>query len=53
MIPHFSDKKFEDVRRGLFLMGVNQKGCEVSEQIATKFEVNPQMLSILKNAKSI
>ena len=31
----------------------NPKGCEVVEHIATKVEVNPQMLSTLKNAESI
>ena len=39
------------VRR--FLLGINIKGYEVSELIATKVELNPRMLSTLKNAKSI
>ena len=31
----------------------NPKECVVAEHIATKFEVNPRMLSTLKNIKSI
>ena len=34
-------------------MDVNPKGYEVEEHIATKVEVNPRMLSTLKNAKYI
>ena len=42
------------VSRGVrLLLGGNPKGCAVAEHIATKFEVNPQMLSTLKNEKSI
>ena len=37
---------------GLILDG-NQKGGEVSEHIAAKVEVNPHMLSTLKNEESI
>ena len=33
------------------LLDGNPKGCEVSEHIATKFEVNTRMLSILKKRK--
>ena len=40
-------------RGGRLLMDRNPKGYEVTEHIATKFEVNPRMLSTLKNAKSI
>ena len=36
----------------LFLDG-NLKGYKVAENIATKFEVNPRMLSTLENAKFI
>ena len=36
-------------RGGFFLMGGNPKGCEVAENIATKVEVNPRILSTLKN----
>ena len=35
------------------LLDGNPKGYKVAEHIATKFEVNPQMLSTLKNEKSI
>ena len=31
----------------------NIKGYELADNIATKFEANPRMLSTLKNAKSI
>ena len=34
-------------------MDGNSKGYEVAEHIATKVEVNPRMLSTLKNAKTI
>ena len=34
-------------------MDRNPKGYEVEERIATKVEVNPWMLSTLKNTKSI
>ena len=40
-------------RGGRLLMDGNPRGCEVEEHIATKVEVNPQMLSTLKNAESI
>ena len=40
-------------RGGNLLLDSNPKGGEVSEHIATKFEVNTRMLSTLKNAKSI
>ena len=40
-------------RGGRLLLDGNPKGYEVSEHIATKVEVNPRMLSTLKNAKSI
>ena len=35
------------------IMDGNPKGYEVAEHISKKVEVNPQMLSILKNANSI
>ena len=35
------------------ILGRNTKGYEVAEHIDTKVEVNPQMISTLKNAKSI
>ena len=38
--------------RSLLMYG-NPKGCVIAEHIATKVEVNPQMLSTLKNGKSI
>ena len=38
---------------GRLILDGNPKGCEVSEHIATKFKVNPRILSTLKNAKSI
>ena len=34
-------------------MDGNPKGCEVAEQIVTKVDLNTQMLSALKNEKSI
>ena len=34
-------------------MDVNPKGYEVAEHMTKKFEVNPRMLSSLKNEKSI
>ena len=40
-------------RGGRLLLDGNPKGYEVADHIATKVEVNPQMLSTLKNAKSI
>ena len=40
-------------RGGRLILDVNPKGYEVAEHIATKVEVNSQMLSTLKNAKSI
>ena len=40
-------------RGGRLIMDRNTKGCEVAEHIAKKVEVNPQMLSTLKNVKSI
>ena len=38
---------------GSLILGVNTIGYEVAEHIAKKIEVNPQMISALKNAKSI
>ena len=38
---------------GLLILYRNPNGYEVAEHIATKVEVNPRMLSTLKNAKSI
>ena len=40
-------------RGGRLLLNGNPKGYEVAEHITTKFEVNPRMLSKLKNEKSI
>ena len=40
-------------RGGRLLMYGNPKGYEVSENIATKVEVNTHMLSTLKNANYI
>ena len=40
-------------RGGGLLLDGNPKGYEVAEHIATKVEVNPRMLSTLKNEKSI
>ena len=44
---------FRISRGGRLLLDGNPKGYEVAEHIATKVEVNPRMLSTLKNAKSI
>ena len=41
--------KFRMSRGGRFIMYGNPKGYEVAEHIATKVEVNPRMLLILKN----
>ena len=46
-------KTFRMSRGGSFLMGINPKGCEVAEHIATKVEVNPRMLSTLKSTKFV
>ena len=40
-------------RGGRSLLDRNPKGYEVAEYIATKVEVNPRMISTLKNVKSI
>ena len=40
-------------RSGLVLLAIYPTGIEVAEHIATKFEVNPKILSTLKNEKSI
>ena len=40
-------------RGGHFLQDGNPKGYEVAEHIYTKVEVNPRMISTLKNEKSI
>ena len=40
-------------RGGHLLTDVNTKGHEVAEHTVTKFEVNPRMLSTLKNTKYI
>ena len=40
-------------RDGSLIMDRNSKGYEVAEHIATKVEVNPRIISTLKNAKSI
>ena len=40
-------------RGGRLILGRNTKGCEVSEHIATKLEVDTWMISKLKNTKSI
>ena len=44
---------FRISRGGIFLLDRNTKGDELSYHITTKVEVNPRMLSILKNEKSI
>ena len=36
-----------------FILDINPKGCEVEKCIATKVEVNPWMISTLKNEKFI
>ena len=46
-------RNFRMSRGGRLLLDGNPKGCEVAEHIATKVEVNPWMLSTLKNEKSI
>ena len=46
-------RNFRMSRGGRLLLDGNPKGYEVSEHIATKVEVNPRMLSTLKNAKYI
>ena len=40
-------------RCGRLFLGGNTKGHEAAEHIVTKVEVNPRMLSTLKNAKYI
>ena len=40
-------------RGGCLILYVNPKGYEVEEHIATKFEVNPRMISELKKEESI
>ena len=45
--------KFSASRGGRLLMDGNPKGCEVAEHIATKFELNPWMISTFKNEKFI
>ena len=44
---------FRISRGGRLLLDENSNRYEVAEHIVTKFEVNPRMLSTLKNAKSI
>ena len=44
---------FRMSRGRIFLLDGNPKGCEVAEHIATKFEVNPWMLSTLKKVDEI
>ena len=44
---------FRMSRGGRLHLDGNPKGYEVAEHIATKVEVNPRMISTLKNAKSI
>ena len=46
-------RNFRMSRGGHLLLDGNTKGYEVADHTATKVEVNPQMLSTLKNAKSI
>ena len=46
-------RKFRMSICGRLLLDGNPKGYEVAEQIATQVEVNPRMISTLKNAKSI
>ena len=50
---HMRDNKFRMSRGGSLLLSGNPKWYEVAEHIATKIEVNPRILSTLKNAKSI
>ena len=38
---------------GRLIMDGNPKGCELEEHIATKFKVNPRIISTSKNEKSI
>ena len=44
---------FKFSRSGILLLDGNINGYDVANHIATKVEVNPWMLSTLKNAKSI
>ena len=46
-------RKFRMSRSGHLLLDGNSKGYEVAEHISTKVEVNPWMLSKLKNSKYI
>ena len=46
-------RHFRISRGGRLRLDGNPKGYEVAEHIATKVEVNPRILSTLKNAKSI
>ena len=46
-------RNFRMSRGGRLLLDGNPKGYEVAEHKATKVEVNPRILSTLKNAKSI
>ena len=46
-------RNFRMSRYGRLLLYGNPKGYEVADHISTKVEVNPQMLSTLKNAKYI
>ena len=46
-------RNFRISRGGSLLLGGNPNGYEVADHIDTKVEVNPRMISTLKNAKSI
>ena len=46
-------RNFSMSRGGSLLLDGNTKGCELAEHIVTKVEVNPRMLSTLKNARYI
>ena len=46
-------RNFRMSRRVRLLMDGNPKGCEIAYYIATKVELNPQMILTLKNEKSI
>ena len=46
-------RNFMMSRCGFLILDGNPKGCELAERISKKVEVNPQMISTFKKAKSI
>ena len=46
-------RNFRMSRGGHIILDVYSKGCEAAEHVATKVEVNPRMISTLKNSTSI